>query len=168
MIQTDAAPVLAVGEPPAIASDPGRECGALPRPLARRIEAGMSSVSPPESRSAAIAAPRDPLVVARAGLTPALETRVTHPTPLYTRHMLGAIEADRDRRRASRGTARRRFSGGTVMTHPRIAAALAAEARRLAEARVAYSRWADEGGRFDPEAAARLRIGDRKMKRCNS
>jgi hypothetical protein len=128
----------------------------------------MSSVLPPESRSAALAAPRDPPVVARAGSTPALETRVTLATPLYTRHMLGAIEADRDRRRASRATERRRSSGGTVITHPRIAAALAAEARRLTEARVDFSRWADEGGRFDPEAAARLRIGDRKMKRCNS
>jgi hypothetical protein len=157
-----------VGEPPAIASDPGRECGALPRPLARRIEASMSSVSPPESRSAALPAPRDPPVIARAGSTPALDKRVTLPMPLYTRHMLGAIEADRDRRRASRVTDRRRFSGGQVMAHPRIAAALAAEARKLTEARVAYSRWADEGGRFDPEAAARLRIGDRKMKRCNS
>jgi hypothetical protein len=54
------------------------------------------------------------------------------------------------------------------MAHPRIAAALAAEVSRMSEARVAYSRWADEGGKFDPEAAARLRIGDRKMKRCNS
>jgi hypothetical protein len=94
--------------------------------------------------------------------------RDTLPTPLYTRHMLGAIEADRDRRRASRATYRRHSSGRAAMAHPRIAAALAAEARRLTEARVAYSRWADEGGRFDPEAAARLRIGDRTMKRCNS
>jgi hypothetical protein len=128
----------------------------------------MSSVSPPESRSAALPAPRDQPVIARAGSTRALETRVTLPTPLYTRHMLGAIEADRDRRRASRVTDRRRFSGRTAMAHPRIAAALAAEARKLTEARVAHSRWADEGGRFDPEAAARLRIGGRKMKRCNS
>src|SRR3954452_13420875 len=89
--------VLAIGDPPAIASDPGRECGALPRPLARRIEAGMSAVSPPESRSTALPAPP---VVARAGP----ETRAALPTPLFTRHMLGAIEAARDRRRAFHAT----------------------------------------------------------------
>jgi hypothetical protein len=82
--------------------------------------------------------------------------------------MLGVIEADRDRRRGVDATRRRLFPSRTAMAHPRIAAALAAEASRMSEARVAYSRWADEGGKFDPEAAARLRIGDRKMKRCNS
>jgi hypothetical protein len=82
--------------------------------------------------------------------------------------MLGAIEADRDRRRAVRATHRRPFLGRTAMAHPRVAAARAAEARRITEAGVAYSRWADEGGRFDPAGAARLRIGDRKMKPCNS
>ena len=54
------------------------------------------------------------------------------------------------------------------MAHPRLDAALAAQARRMTQARVDLSRWADEGGRFDPEAAARLRIGDREMKHCNS
>jgi hypothetical protein len=55
-----------------------------------------------------------------------------------------------------------------AMAHPRVAAAHAAEARRMSEARNYCRRWADDGGRFDPEAAARLRIGDREMKRCNS
>jgi hypothetical protein len=157
MMEADAAPVLAVGEPPAIASDPGRECGALPRPLARGFEAGMSTVSPPESRPAALPPTRDPLVVARPA-----------PTRFFTRHMLGATEADRDRRRTFHATHRRLPPGRTAIAHPRLAAALAAEARRMTQARMDYSRWADEGGRFDPEAAARIRIGDREMKRCNS
>ena len=124
----------------------------------------MSIVSPSESRSAALL---DPPVAARRP-TPAAETHAGLPTAWFTRHMLGAIEADRDRRRAVGATHRRISPGGTAMAHPRIAAALAAEARRMSQARVTYSRWADEGGRFDPEAAARLRIGDRKMKRCNA
>jgi hypothetical protein len=109
----------------------------------------MSTVALPENRSAALA---------HAAL----------PTPLFTRHMFGAIEAERDRRRAFRAPHRRRTPGHTAMAHPRIAAVRAAEERRMTQARVDYSRWANEGGRFDPEAAARLRIGDREMKRCNS
>ena len=108
----------------------------------------MSTVSPPESRSAAPSG--------------ALQT------PLFTRHMPGAIEAERDRRGVVRATHPRRPRGRTAMAHPVLAAALAADARRMTQARVAYSRWADDGGRFDPEAAARLRIGGREMKRCNS
>jgi hypothetical protein len=128
----------------------------------------MSTVSPPESRFAALPARRDPPVVGRPGPKPAVETRAELATPWFTRHMLGVIEADRDRRRAVDATHSRRSPSRTAMAHPRVAAALAAEVSRLSEARVAYSRWADEGGKFDPEAAARLRIGDRKMKRCNS
>ena len=126
----------------------------------------MSTVSAPERRSAALPASPESPAVARPG--PALAAETPLPTPLFTRHMLGAIEADRDRRRAVRTTQRRRFLSRTAMAHPRLAAARAAEQRRITEARVAYRRWADDGGRFDPEAAARLRIGDRKMKRCNS
>jgi hypothetical protein len=125
----------------------------------------MSTVSFPESRLAALP---DPPVLARPGPASAVETHSALATPWFTRHMLGAIEADRGRRRASRATHRRLFRGRTAMAHPRIEAALAAEVTRMARARVAYSRWADEGGRFDPEAAAGLRIGDRQMKRCNS
>ena len=113
----------------------------------------MSTVSPPESRSAALPAPRDPPAV---------------PTPLFTRHMPGAIEAERDRRRALRAALPARSPGRTAMAHRRLDAALAAQSRRMTQARVDLSRWVDEGGRFDPEAAALLRIGDREMKRCNS
>lgn len=126
----------------------------------------MSTVSPPESRSAELPAPRDPPVVTSPG--PAMEPRAALPTPLFTRHTLGAIEADRARRRALRATRRRLTPSRLAMAHPRVAAAHADEARRMSQAREYYSRWADDGGRFDPEAAARLRIGDREMKRCNS
>src|SRR3954469_2282602 len=64
----------------------GRRLGRLPE----RFEASMSAVSPPESRSAAFAAPRDPPVVG------------VPPTPLFTRHTGGAIEAERARAGSSR------------------------------------------------------------------
>jgi hypothetical protein len=82
--------------------------------------------------------------------------------------MLGATEAERDRRREARTTHPRRAPGRAPMAHPRLAAAITAEGSRLTQTRVDFSRWVNEGGRFDPEAAARLRIGNREMKRCNS
>jgi hypothetical protein len=121
----------------------------------------MSTVSPPESRSAALPALRVPPAVAHPA-----EPGAALPTPWFTRHMLGAIEAERDRR-GGVGAARR-LPGRTAMAHPRLKAALAAQARRRSRAHVDLSRWVNEGGRFDPEAAARLRIGDKEMKRCNS
>ena len=102
----------------------------------------MSTVSAPESRSAALAAARDPLVI--------VHPRREVPTPFYTRHMLGAIEAERDRRRESRGTHRRHTRGRTAMAHPRLDAASAAERRRLAQVRAHYRRWAYEGARYHP------------------
>jgi hypothetical protein len=113
-------------------------------------------------------ATHDPPVVAEPGSTPSLETHAAVPTPLFTRHMLGATEAERDRRGVVRSTHPPRLPGRTAMAHPRLDAALAAQARRMTQTRVDLSRWADEGGRFDPESAARLRIGDREMKRTNS
>jgi hypothetical protein len=52
------------------------------------------------------------------------------------------------------------------MAHPKLDAALAAE--RGGAAPAPMGPWVDRGGRFDPEGAARLRIGDRSMKRCNA
>jgi hypothetical protein len=89
-------------------------------------------------------------------------------TPLFTRHMLGAIEAERDRRRMFRETHPDPRRRAHRMTHPRIAAAIAARARRVSEARVDEGRWADEGGRFDPAGTARRRNGHKEMKRCSS
>ena len=128
----------------------------------------MSIVAPRESRSAALPAPRDPPAVTGSGPMPAVDPRGALRTPFFTRHMPGTIEAERDRRVVFRATHPRRPRGREPMAHPMFATALAAEARRMTQARLDYSRWADEGGRFDPEAAARLRIGDRAMKRCNA
>jgi hypothetical protein len=121
--------------------------------LPERFEGKMSTVSPPERHPVALSAARDP-VLARP------------TTPLFTRHMLGAIEADRDDRRLA--TRLRRLDVRTPVAHPRLAAAVAAEAERTSQTRVHLSRWINEGGRFDPDGAARLRIGDKEMKRCNS
>jgi hypothetical protein len=126
----------------------------------------MSTVSPPERRSAAGIASGSPPAIARPDARAAVETSAPPATPLFTRHMLGAIEAERDGRRAL--LQKGRVPRGPAMVHPRLAAALAAHAGRRAQARVDLSRWVDEGGRFDPEGAARLRIADREMKRCNS
>ena len=79
------------------------------------------------------------------------------PTRLFTRHMLGVIELDRDRRRR-----RRAGMAGPTTRHdpvhsvvdPRIAAAFTPEARAAAVAALDIDRWADEGGSFDAEAAA--------------
>jgi hypothetical protein len=89
-----------------------------------------------------------------------MEARAALPTPLFTRHMRGAIEAERDRRLASRATRRQRTAGRTAMAHRKIGAALAAEASRMTQARMAYSRWADDGGRLDARRPPGLRIGD--------
>jgi hypothetical protein len=88
--------------------------------------------------------------------------------PLFTRHMLGVVEADRDRRRAFREThpRPRRRANGTA--HPRIVAAIAAHAFLAGQARRDESRWDDEGGRFDPAVAVRRRNGHKEMKRCSS
>ena len=75
------------------------------------------------------------------------------PTPLFTRHMLGAIEADRDRRRVFRQAHPRPRRRADEMAHPRLAAAIAAHARLVGRARVDESRWADEDGRLDPAVA---------------
>jgi hypothetical protein len=119
----------------------------------------MSIGEAAETRSSGVPPARHDALDGRSG--PAAQ-----PTPLYTRHMLGAVEAERSRRGARHAT--RRWLPPAAKAHPRIAAAHAAEARRILKARADYSRWADDGGRFDPEAAARVRIAGRQMKRCNS
>jgi hypothetical protein len=90
------------------------------------------------------------------------------PPPLFTRHMPGAIEADRDRRRVFRETHPRPRRHANEMAHPRIAATIAARARLVSQSRVDLSRWVDEGGRFDPAFAVRRRNDHEEMKRCSS
>jgi hypothetical protein len=75
----------------------------------------------------AILAPRE----ARTRATPPARLSPTPgsaPTPLFTRHMLGAIEADRDHRRVYRETHPRLRGRTSGMAHPRIADAIAARA----------------------------------------
>jgi len=64
----------------------------------------MSTVSPPDSRSAALPAPREPYVVAHGRAT-----RAPLPTPLFTRHMPGAIEVERQQRAIPLAPDRRRW-----------------------------------------------------------
>jgi hypothetical protein len=129
------------------------------------------SRTPRQSGGARCPAPEPSVISARASRA---TTAVLHrqerevvsegssdPTPLFTRHMPGAIEADRDRRRqrrpggavAHRGAARER---AVSARHPRITAAVAGNARAVTEAHLDMDRWIDEGGRLPFEAAAAL------------
>jgi hypothetical protein len=84
----------------------------------------------------------------------------SEPSPLFTRHMRGTIEAERDRRRQSRGRGGAAYRGtgrGHAASHVRIAGAVAGNARAVAQARLDLDRWVDEGGLVPFEAAALLR-----------
>jgi hypothetical protein len=94
-------------------------------------------------------------------------------TPLFSRHTVGVIEAERDRRRqrgargttAHSGTTRKRASSAR---HGRIAVAVASNARAASEAHLEMERWINEGGLVPFEAAAVLRHDPQEMKRCSS
>jgi hypothetical protein len=77
--------------------------------------------------------------------------RTPGPTPLFTRHTRGVIEAERDRRR------QRRARGAASTAHPEVGAAVADDARVVAQARLDMDRWVNEGGMVPFEAAAVLR-----------
>ena len=86
----------------------------------------------------------------------------SEPAPLFTRHMRGVIEAERDRRRQRGGRGASAFpvsapDRAASARHGRIAAAVADNARAATEARLAMDRWIDEGGVVPFEAAAVLR-----------
>jgi hypothetical protein len=84
------------------------------------------------------------------------------PTPLFTRHTLGVIEAERDRRRQHRargaiahpGTTRKRDASAPL---GRIATAAGGDARAVAQAPVDLDRWVEDGGLVPFKAAALLR-----------
>ena len=83
-------------------------------------------------------------------------------TPLFTRHMRGAIEAARDRRRQGRRDANKTFrysSAGTGhdTTLPRSFAAANGYRRLVTQASPEVDRWTDEGGSYDAETVGRLR-----------
>jgi uncharacterized protein YegP (UPF0339 family) len=69
------------------------------------------------------------------------------PTPLFTRHMLGVIELERDERRRRRAA----FRDGTRYEPVPgwVAAVSAPAAAATALAAVDIDRWVDEGGSFD-------------------
>ena len=94
--------------------------------------------------------------------------RASPPSPWFTRHTRGTIEAERDHRRGTHARSAGRQARRPGIAHPKLAAALAAQRSGVAPAPMRPSAWVDRGGRFDPEGAARLRIGDRSMKRCNA
>ena len=79
-------------------------------------------------------------------------------TPLWTRHTVGAIEADRDRRLEHRAHAPIRYRtprAETVVVHGDFAG----------------GRWADDGGSFDHDATGSLRVSTGAMARptaCSS
>jgi hypothetical protein len=82
------------------------------------------------------------------------QLRQAAPTPLFTRHMLGAIEAERDQRRERRGRSgaagagRRRPAARAV--HPRLTAAssgfTAGSGVSVPMQRPDLDRWTDDGG----------------------
>ncbi len=94
--------------------------------------------------------------------------RASPPSLWFTRHTRGTIEAERDHRQGTHVRSLGRQARRPSMAHPKLAAALAAERSGVAPVPVRPGAWVDRGGRFDPEGAARLRIGDRSMKRCNA
>lgn len=84
-------------------------------------------------------------------------------TPLFTRHMRGAIEAARDRRLQGRRDANTtfRYSSGAGIAHdttlPRSLAAANGYRRLVTQASPEVDRWTDEGGSYDAETVGRLR-----------
>jgi hypothetical protein len=92
--------------------------------------------------------------------------RRAEPTPLFTRHMLGAIEVERDQRRQRRGRSgtgraeRRRPAARAV--HPRLTAAAAASTTAAAASvrmqRPDLDRWTDDGGSMIVESSRGPRI----------
>ena len=81
-------------------------------------------------------------------------------TPLFTRHMLGVIELERDERRRRRAAVRggtNRYESVPAVVEPRLAEAFPAETPALALAAFDVDRWVEEGGSFDAEAELLLR-----------
>ena len=77
---------------------------------------------------------------------------VAVPVPLYTRHMLGAIEAARDRRLHARDRSVHRYSSGNG---PRVAALSLVPPSRGPDGDE-IGRWANEGGHVAPAPARDL------------
>jgi hypothetical protein len=84
-------------------------------------------------------------------------------TPLFTRHMPGAIEAVRDARRRRRADGRVAFRyrspAGSIRDSADAALLAVAHGSRrvVTQASTDVDRWTDEGGSFDAEVVASLR-----------
>jgi hypothetical protein len=125
-----------------------------------------SSIEPPDlGLAAAVRSAVEPRPIGVGDVVPAASTPKgregsSEPSPLFTRHTRGAIEAERDRRRQRRrggGAAYRGKGRGRAASHVRIPAAVVGNARAVAQARLDLDRWVDEGGLVPFEAAALLR-----------
>src|SRR5690348_6949865 len=82
----------------------------------------------------------------------------TGMTPLFTRHMRGVIEAERDgrwRRRDGHSTVRYESRAGTSRRRPPGAAN--GNGVTVTQANPDIERWTDEGGSYDAETVTRLR-----------
>jgi hypothetical protein len=131
---------FAPGEAPATASDPCLETGATSAacPTIRGDMADLT-ISPSETRSAAVDEPRD----IPPGERPSSFTRLTQ----------GAIEAERDTRIQRRASQRRRRTGDRQVTSvrfPRLAAAYAAEVPTATVTQIEHGRSSDYGGTINP------------------
>ena len=84
-------------------------------------------------------------------------------TPLFTRHMRGAIEAERDRRLQERREGHRTFryssraGTGQDTALPRPLAPASGNGPIVTQASPEVDRWIDEGGSYDAETVGRLR-----------
>jgi hypothetical protein len=84
----------------------------------------------------------------------------TGMTPLFTRHMCGVIEVERDRRRRRRrrdGDSTFRYQSRAGTRRRRPLAAVNGNGRVVLQASADIDRWTDEGGSYDAETVARLR-----------
>jgi hypothetical protein len=136
-------------------ADGGRQHGSN----AGSIAAGWRVHNVPARRRPMAATVAEPGLSSAPGAVLSL-VRSPEPTPLYTRHMRGAIEVERDRRRVRAGAAGEQpvsaRHGAVAERHPMIAVALMSDARAAARARLDMDRWVDEGGPLPVEAAALL------------
>jgi hypothetical protein len=121
---------------------------------ARRRPVAATTAEPDLSRTAGAA-----VSVLRRPAPDVVRESSSEPTPLFTRHTRGVIEADRDRRRQRTAIAYRVAARERAASAPagRMAAAVADDARAVTQARLDMDRWVDEGGMVPFEAAALLR-----------
>jgi len=107
------------------------------------------TISPGETRPAAVGVPRD--------IPPDERPVAANRPPWFTRLTLGAIEGERDERVQRRPSRPRRIENGQVtrIRFPRLAAAYAAEAPAAGVAQIAQDRSSDEVRPVDPGVRSR-------------